>query len=258
MAENYNLSVIAAEYVLGTLDPIENAFVDKERRQNAGLNAEIEFWEENFLPLTEAVDEIDPPLQLWNKIEPLLIARAPAAPVAPAPPDSAAPPMKGKPTILPPEKPVLITDGSGKTNRPGRWKALALALGIVALLSLGGNFLLLSGFHVNKAALFAKRDQQPVFEIHFDPATAVLRAEFKGHDVPAGKAYQVWLIPDNNPAAPYVLGLMTAAEPALQADLSSLPETVLHQGSLTISVESSAGSVTGMPSDDIVLVGKLF
>ena len=55
---------LAAEYVLGSLDPAERADVDARRKTDAPLAAAIVAWERRLGPLSDEVPGVEPPTHL--------------------------------------------------------------------------------------------------------------------------------------------------------------------------------------------------
>ena len=59
----------AGEYVLGTLDPEERRRFARNLDGNAELKRLTEAWERRLEPLSEALDPVAPPEDLWSRIE---------------------------------------------------------------------------------------------------------------------------------------------------------------------------------------------
>jgi len=68
MTEEDDIDGLAAEYVLGALDPAERAAVDARRRSDASLAAAIEAWQRRLGPLTELAPGVEPPPHLFDRI----------------------------------------------------------------------------------------------------------------------------------------------------------------------------------------------
>lgn len=60
--------LLAGEYVLGTLDPIEAHAVTDQAREDAALSAAIAAWQANLAPLSQLAAPVTPPLAVWNRI----------------------------------------------------------------------------------------------------------------------------------------------------------------------------------------------
>ena len=68
MTEEDDIDGLAAEYVLGSLDPAERAQVDARRKTDAPLAAAVEAWERRLGPLNEQVAGIEPPAHVYDDI----------------------------------------------------------------------------------------------------------------------------------------------------------------------------------------------
>ena len=69
MTERDDIDMLAAEYVLGTLDAQERAAVDARRVREADLAAAIAAWEQRLAPLNSHAQEIAASPGLFAKIE---------------------------------------------------------------------------------------------------------------------------------------------------------------------------------------------
>ena len=68
MTEEEDIDGLAAEYVVGSLDPAERAQVDSRRKTDAPLAAAVEAWERRLGPLNEQVAGIEPPAHVYDNI----------------------------------------------------------------------------------------------------------------------------------------------------------------------------------------------
>ena len=68
MTEEDDIDGLAAEYVLGSLDPAERADVDARRKSDAPLAAAIEAWQRRLGPLNEQGPGVEPPAHLFDSI----------------------------------------------------------------------------------------------------------------------------------------------------------------------------------------------
>jgi hypothetical protein len=68
MTEEDDIDGLAAEYVLGSLDPAERLAVDARRKSDASLAAAIAAWERRLGPLNEQAPDIEPPSHLFDDI----------------------------------------------------------------------------------------------------------------------------------------------------------------------------------------------
>ena len=68
MTEEDDIDGLAAEYVLGSLDPAERGQVDARRRTDQALADAIEAWERRLGPLSDRVPGVTPPPHLFDAI----------------------------------------------------------------------------------------------------------------------------------------------------------------------------------------------
>jgi len=59
----------AGEFVLGTLAPDARLQFVAEMLQNTGLQDLVAQWEQRLAPLEQGVTPVDPPAEVWNRIE---------------------------------------------------------------------------------------------------------------------------------------------------------------------------------------------
>ncbi len=68
--------LLAAEYVLGTLDGAARTAVRRDMASDAGLRDAVAAWERRLLPLADGVPPAAPPADLWDRIAASLDAGA--------------------------------------------------------------------------------------------------------------------------------------------------------------------------------------
>jgi len=68
MTEDEDIDGLAAEYVLGSLDPAERAQVDARRQADAALTAAIAAWERRLAPLSDGGGDVPPPAHIFDGI----------------------------------------------------------------------------------------------------------------------------------------------------------------------------------------------
>ena len=68
MTEDDDIDGLAAEYVLGSLDPAERRQVDARRKTDASLAAAIAAWERRLGPLSDRGRDVAPPAHLFDGI----------------------------------------------------------------------------------------------------------------------------------------------------------------------------------------------
>jgi len=68
MSEDDDIDGLAAEYALGSLDPVERSQVDARRQTDAALARAIAAWERRLAPLSDRVPGVAPPSHLLERI----------------------------------------------------------------------------------------------------------------------------------------------------------------------------------------------
>lgn len=68
MTDEDDIDGLAAEYVLGSLEPAERAAVEARSKAEAPLAAAIEAWQRRLGPLSANVPEVEPPADLFKGI----------------------------------------------------------------------------------------------------------------------------------------------------------------------------------------------
>ena len=80
--DNNDIKIDAGEYVLGTLDDVTRARIERDMIFNAALREQIHAWEEKLQPLTDGVDAVEPPAAAWETIRARTIGAAPTNPAS--------------------------------------------------------------------------------------------------------------------------------------------------------------------------------
>src|SRR5882724_7569221 len=120
--------VLAAEYVLGTLDAEERAQVDTMMSVDMDFRSMVESWESKLGELNVMVGSVEPPPGLWDKIRVAAQLSSPQLPLTlpeiPAPPPPA-------PVIVEPD-PAIHANVIALSRQTKRWRHFAAAATAVA------------------------------------------------------------------------------------------------------------------------------
>lgn len=212
--------LLAAEYVLGTLDPATARAVRQRAETDPTLQAAIAAWEERLHPLAALAPPADPPDAIWQRL---------AASVSPTPAPS---PLKT----------------AWRSVTLWRWTAaagLALAAGLAALMVLRP----LPALPV--AALVPYGSAAPAYIARLQPDGTLRLTALHPVLVAAGKALELWALPPGARRA-IPLGVIPpggrgVAPPRLPPDGTQL----------MISLEPPGGSPTGQPTGPVLYAGTL-
>lgn len=281
--------VLAAEYVLGTLDAPERDEAEALTGSDPAFAALVQVWERRLGELNAMVDPVEPPAELWEMIRSRVTgseaasARPPEDPaVAPAP-DAAVPPLSAPvPPLeapLPPASPVGQDGGNVVAFRRsvGRWRGAtavmtALAASLAAVVVTGTLAperlppqlrpaprvvevvkTVEAPAPARFVAVLQSDPNAPAFILTVDPANRSLTVRRVSAAEQAGKSYELWLVSDQF-AAPRSLGLVGSTEFAQQR-VSYDPATITG-ATFAVSLEPEGGSPTGAPTGPVLWSGK--
>ena len=229
MTEREDIDMLAAEYVLGTLDASERASVSARRQREPSLQSAIGAWEQRLAPLNATLPDIAPAAGIFSKIEQRLDAARSAAPATPT--------SSGEIVRL--------------TARVKRWRGTALAASALAAslaLAIGLRETVLAPQPQNFVAVFQKDDALPSFLLSIDLATRQLTIRPVAAEPQAGKTYQLWIASEQLGPAPRSLGLLDEAKAPTRKSLATFDPALLAKATFGVSIEPPGGSPTGKPS----------
>ena len=69
MIDNHDIDMLAAEYVLGTLEPQERLNVEQRRATDVELDSAILRWQEDLVPLNDLVQPVAPDSGVQAKLD---------------------------------------------------------------------------------------------------------------------------------------------------------------------------------------------
>jgi anti-sigma-K factor RskA len=215
----------AAEYVLGTLEPIEAYRVEQRMASDPALASEVRFWEAKLHPLTTLAGPVPPPADLWARIEATTGTTASVIAMAPR---------------------------AANDNRVAWWRATALGgFAIAAALAVfigvrvplatapagTASFAVLAPTGSKTPVLVAFRG--PDGSIQVRPSTAIT--------VASDRDLQLWALAEGA-TKPDSLGVLPAGG-------TRLPSSVVAGTQLLVSLEPKGGSPTGLPTGPVVYGG---
>ena len=239
MTERDDIDMLAAEYVLGTLDAEERETVAARRAREADLDAAIAAWEQRLGPLDAYGPDVAPSPDLLAKIESRLPAAAPASPDQGVPDD--------------------VTELAHWRAAARRWRAIAVTAAAAAA-TLAGLLIYQPEFigrgQQSYVAVFNQGDKQPAFLLSIDLATRQLTIRPVTADPATDKSYQLWIVADKLGPAPRSLGLLDSATSLTRKELAAFDQDLLLSATFGISLEPKGGSPTGKPTGP-ALHGKL-
>lgn len=240
--------LLAAEYVLGVLDPEPWRMAEARRAADPAFSAIVSDWEQRLADMADAVPSYPAPARVHRRVEAelaLLIARTPVPEPEPAPP----PPPPG------PSPDVRF------------WRRISISTGLLAAASLAAVGVLLfvpvpgvQGMMpraVDVATLGVMNIDHVLFFVTVDRGRREVLVTPVGA-MPADRVPQLWYVPEGR--APQSLGVFSANLPRVLPlpVLEAMSGGVLPRGArLAVSLEPPGGSTLNGPSGPLVADGLL-
>lgn len=242
MTERDDIDMLAAEYVLGTLDAVERRAVTERRPGDAALEAAIRDWERRLAPLTGEVEAVTPPATLFPRIEARLGVERDRRQIG------------GPGPVLLPEtetKPVVVLDLERRLRSWRRAAVAASAIAAALLLTIGLRESVWQPARQasNYVAVFQKDDAQPAFLLSIDLLSREVTIRPVTADrQPPERTYQLWILAEPLGPVPRSLGLLDDGSQPTRKSLAAFEPALLQKAVFGISVEPKGGSTTGRPS----------
>jgi anti-sigma-K factor RskA len=237
MTDAEDIDGLAAEYVLGSLDPVERMEVAARRHGEPALNDAIEAWERRLGPLSDAVPPLEPPNHVLRSIMRRIDDREPRV-----------------------------------AGKPLSWRRLwpAYAVGASALAACVAAILIWSSevpayIPARLMAALEKRvDAADEAKVATVAIGFVVNLDLRASTVvisplavpPGSRVYQLWLITPGT-APPISLGVIDLAETTASPWPATCAPGDLAHATLAVSLEPKGGSAKGTPTGPMMFVGKL-
>jgi anti-sigma-K factor RskA len=235
---NDDLNMLAAEYVLGTLDSAGRADFERRLATDEEAKRAVQDWSVRLSPLAGVVEEIAPPSSLWDKIEKQIQRQGrPAA---------------GQPPAAFPANDNLANDL--------RRTAAAWRRAFIAASALAASLVLLVAYREfpvrrEPASIYVAAVNRgsggPALVVTADPASKTALVIPVAVEIPPGRSLELWFIGSGE--KPKSMGLIKP-----QTERLALPMGVrIEKASLAVSVEPEGGSPRGEPTGPVVYSGQL-
>lgn len=240
-------SISSAEYVMGSLSDAERDAFAARLSGDAGLQAEVGFWQDRMLGLVRKVAPVAPPPDLWNRIE----AALPGAASPASSPVTAA--VRG-----------LDTSSVRRASQPlqprwwdrlGFWQGLS-GFAVAAAILLASLMVLrpVAAPVVSYVAVLQSPDQRAGWVVQAsEGAPARIVPLVEQAPIPPGRSWQLWT-KGRTATRPTSLGLVQGPS-QMQVPWNQLPELSDEQ-LFEITLEPEGGSPTGLPTGPILFIGK--
>jgi anti-sigma-K factor RskA len=217
-------NLLAGEYVLGLLAGAARQRFERLLMESASLRAEVTAWEGRFAAWSLALPPAAPPEYLGWRLMGRIRSEAQAR--------------------------------RGPAG-PGFWRAWAVAATLLlAVMVVTERNLPVAQQKPAEMALVSDAKGQPLWLISVHPEDR--RIDMKAvtaNPPPAGKSYELWMLPDNGNPVP--MGLMNEIGTVSESVSAELLAHLATAKGLAISVEPQGGSPTGLPTGPVVYTAAL-
>ncbi len=227
---NYNdpnlQSMLAAQYVIGSLRGRARTRFERLLRQFPKLETEVEQWQNRFAELDSFIEEKTPPEAVWKNIDARLFSEN-----------------------------SLIHQPANY----GFWRSLGIGASVLA--SLLALYIVLpltqstsEKYSESYISVFQDDEKQAVWAVQIDTKDNALRVNsINVPTIAADQDYQLWLLRPND-QTPVSLGLLPQSG-EIELPLVELPYGVAS--GIAVSLEPKGGSTTGLPTGPVLYVAKL-
>lgn len=241
---------LAIAYLTGQATPEEVAEYRILYAKDAGFKEIVDDVESWLAPLNDAVTDQMPPDGLLGDIM-----------------DEIAEGESDDEDAVPVVKPLPANDTDpepANDNPAGRWRMLAIASSLVAILAVGSHFItpytptkLPESDTETFMALLSDASQPELMAIVYEPKTGKVVARLSNITVPEDGDLQLWLIREGEPA-PVSLGVLNKVDEEVDR-IELLAPLVLQTGTdtLAISLEERGGSKSSGPEGPVLYTGTV-
>ena len=217
-------NLLAGEYVLGLLRGATRRRFERLMMESRTLGAEVAAWEERFAAWALRLKPVEPPGYLeWR--------------------------MLGR----------IRSESRRRGERPHNlfWRTWAVAATVVlAIVVVTQRLTPPAEVKPAEFALMSDSKGTPLWLISVHPeANRVDMKALMPSPAPAGKSYELWMIPDGGKPVP--MGLMNESGQASETVSSELLARLGQAKALAISLEPQGGSPTGQPTGPVLWVAPL-
>lgn len=210
--------LLAAEYVLGVLDPAEQDAARGRAAADPGFAGAVEAWNGRLAPLARLTPEAPPPPDLWDRI--------------------AASTGSGEVVAFPTSRRTL------RFWQGGAAAALAIAAGLAAFI------IVRPAPHQPAVAVLMPSNGAAVLLAYAMPnGDLMVRPAGTLAQTPPGRDMELWALPAGA-ARPHSMGVL----PASGRDMGAMPPPGTR---IMISLEPEGGSPTGQPTGPVIYAGQL-
>ncbi len=236
-------SLLAAEYVLGVLDPSAREAAAAAIAHDPDFADCVTYWETALSPVAASLPPVQPPAHLWSAIENQLDHRAPGDD-----PASSRDHAKTVPTKIIPFP--VRRHAVALWRNTGFWRIAAMVAITVAV---GTNFLNTRAHGSDYVAVLAPpSSEQPAFVVQSTKRHQVVLTGFSADPPDLDHSYQLWAVAGT--ADPVALGVIPASGDLV---INRSPVWPGEGTALLVSLEPQGGSKTGSPTGPVLFSGRM-
>ena len=225
MTEREDIDMLAAEYVLGTLDAAERTAVAARLQREPELAAAIEAWEHRLSPLNETIPPVSPPPELLGRIVRRLDGTATPA---------------GSAEVIDLRRRLTL------------WRRAAIAASAAAaclIAIIGVREVQWRDAPTSYVGVFQKDDVSPAFLLTIDLENRQLTVRPVAARPVPGRSYQLWIASERLGPSPRSLGVINDQEfDEVRRVLTTYEPDLLQKATFGVSLEPAGGSPTGVPT----------
>jgi anti-sigma-K factor RskA len=229
--------ILAAEYVLGTLEADERTVFASVLTYDSAKRASVAEWEARLAPLGVVVPEIEPPRGVWDQIAETLFG------------------TPGAPRLALVEGGLGVDDTARLRRSRNFWRGFSLASGALAaslaILVAEREIVRRWGEPPSYVAVVNRGGDAPALIVRVDLAKGQVFVRPVATEVPAGKSLELWYIGAGK--APRSMGLIDSGPVRVPLPDGAKVDTA----TFAVTVEPEGGSPTGGPTGPIVYSGQL-
>ncbi len=226
------IEYLASDYVLGTMRGKARQRFERLQMQSYKVRQVVWEWEKRLYPISEGIEDVDPPGELWTKIQ----------------------------QRIHPEDTLNVDTGFWRSLAVWRtWGALTTATAIALLvLTLNTGRFESPVISEDYMAVFNNTEAEPLWIVRSDMQTGELSIRAVNIAAQAvDKAFELWMLPEDG-TNPRSLGLLPVAGDKQQYSIPpALVEILRTSKGLAVSVEPIGGSPTGLPTGPVLYQASL-
>jgi anti-sigma-K factor RskA len=219
-------NLLAAEYVLGSLQGAARRRFEGLLMRESGLRREVEYWQRRLNPLAETLSPVRPPRRVWKNIQNRIHGDA------------------GNTAW-----PALVWNSLALWRSLAAGSAIAFLLAMLTLMQLNTDY----QQAIHYVAVLKNEQAQPMLIAAMDSENRLALDMLGPDNTGPDEVMEVWSLPRDG-SKPISLGLLKGTHARLILTRVQL-EWLAAAGEIAISIEPAGGSPTGLPTGPVMYRG---